>query len=152
MDSGGQPQFNEVLPAFIYNIALILLVLKLSEPLDAYSELEFCDESGITYKERCTSLLSNEEILEHQVRTLQARSCEISDDRKAMVAVIGTHRDEEEKLIEEGQCKETTEEKNKKLWSIMHPGLFSMLILYRKNEIIFPMNMLNPDDNEIGRA
>ena len=37
VDSGGQPQFHEVLPAFIYNTALIVVVLNLSEELSAYS-------------------------------------------------------------------------------------------------------------------
>ena len=99
VDSGGQPRFHEVLPAFIHNITLIFLILKLSEPLDACFEPDFCDESGTTYKAQCTSLLSNEEILEHQVRTLQAKPCELSEDRRVMVAVVGTHRDEKERMI-----------------------------------------------------
>ena len=82
VDSGGQPQFHEVLPAFLHNTALIILVLKLSEPLDAYSEPEFCDEKGVTHKARCTSLLSNEEILEHQVHTLQAKPSGLSEGKE----------------------------------------------------------------------
>ena len=149
VDSGGQPQFHEVLPAFIHNTALIILVLKLSEPLNAYSEPEFCDEKGITYKAKCTSLLNNEEILEHQVCTLHAKSSGLGEDRRAMVVVVGTHRDEEEQMINDGKCKETRAQKNKKLQSILLPWLLTMLIMFRPpNEIIFPVNMLNPDDED----
>ena len=149
VDSGGQPQFHEVLPAFIHNTALIILVLKLSEPLDAYSEPEFCDEKGVTHKARCTSLLNNEEILEHQVCTLQAKPSGLSEDRRAMVAVVGTHRDEEEQMIKEGKCKETRAQKNTKLKNILLPWLLTMLIMFRPpDEIIFPVNMLNPNTED----
>ena len=149
VDSGGQPQFHEVLPAFIHNTALIILVLKLNEPLDAYSQPEFCDHSGVFHMAKCTSLLSNEEILEHQVCTLQAKSSGLSDDKKPMVVVVGTHRDEEERMIKEGKCKETRAQKNKKLKSILLPWLIGMLIMFRPpDEIIFPTNMLNPNDDD----
>ena len=149
VDSGGQPQFHEVLPAFIHNTALIILVLKLSESLNAYSEAEFCDEKGVTHKERCTSLLSNEEILEHQVRTLQAKPSGLSDDRRAKVVVVGTHRDEEEQMIKEGKCKENRAQKNKKLKNILLPCLLAMFLMFcPPEEIIFPVNMLDPNDDD----
>lgn len=53
LDSGGQPQFHEIFPAFIHQTALILLTLKLSETFDAHTEMEFCDKRGVTYKEKC---------------------------------------------------------------------------------------------------
>ena len=41
VDSGGQPQFHEVLPAVIHNTALIVVVLNLNEELSPYSQMEF---------------------------------------------------------------------------------------------------------------
>ena len=148
VDSGGQPQFHEVLPAFIHNTALIVVVLNLSEELSAYSQMEFCDEKGKTHKEECASLLSNEEIMEHQVRTLQAKPSGLSEDRKSMVVAVGTHRDVEEKMAREGTLKETRAQKNEKLCKIFLPWLLHMLILYRPGEVIFPVNMLKPDDDD----
>ena len=149
VDSGGQPQFHEVLPAFIHNTALIVVVLNLSEELSAYSQMEFCDEKGKTHKEECASLLSNEEIMEHQVRTLQAKPSGLSEDRKSMVVAVGTHRDVEERMAREGTLKETRAQKNEKLRKIFLPWLLHMLILYRPpGEVIFPVNMLKPDDDD----
>ena len=149
VDSGGQPQFHEVLPAFIHNTALIVVVLNLSEELSAYSQMEFCDKKGKTHKEECVSLLSNEEIMEHQVRTLQAKPSGLSEDRKSMVVAVGTHRDVEERMAREGTLKETRAQKNEKLRKIFLPWLLHMLILYRPpGEVIFPINMLKPDDDD----
>ena len=149
VDSGGQPQFHEVLPAFIHNTALIVVVLNLSEELSACSQMEFCDEKGKMHKEECASLLSNEEIMEHQVRTLQAKPSGLSEERKSMVVAVGTHRDVEERMAREGTLKETRAQKNEKLRKIFLPWLLHMLILYRPpGEVIFPVNMLKPDDDD----
>ena len=149
IDSGGQPQFHQVLPAFAPNMALIILVLNLSEPLDARSQIEICEKSGETHREECSTLLSTEEIFEHQARTLQhMRPSELNDDSKTKLVVVGTHRDKEEQMIKEGKCKETRAEKNNKLLS-MFSCLLSMLILFRTpNEVIFPINLLNPNDDD----
>ena len=45
-DSGGQPQFLEILPIFIHHISVGLIVLKLNERLDAFPWMEFYDEEG----------------------------------------------------------------------------------------------------------
>ena len=149
LDSGGQPQFHEVFPAFIHQTAIVLLTLKLSETLDACTEMEFCDERGVTYKEKCASLLNNEEILEHQATTLKAMSSGSKGDKRMKFAVMGTHRDIEEQMIKEGTCKETTAQKNRKLHHIFFPLLMGMLILFQPpDKIIFPVNVLNPNDDD----
>ena len=149
LDSGGQPQFHEVFPAFIRQTALVLLTLKLSETLDAHTEMEFCDKDGKTHKEDCAFLLSNEEILEHQATTLKAVSSGPEGDKRMKFAVIGTHKDKEEKMIKEGRCEETTTQKNQKLHHIFLPMLMGMLILFQPpDKIIFPVNVLNPSDDE----
>ena len=149
LDSGGQPQFHEVFPAFIHQTAIVLLTLKLSETLDACTEMEFCDERGVTYKEKCASLLNNEEILEHQATTLKAMSSGSKGDKRMKFAVMGTHRDIEEQMIKEGTCTETTAQKNRKLHHIFFPLLMGMLILFQPpDKIIFPVNVLNPNDDD----
>ena len=149
VDSGGQPQFHEVLPAFIHNTALIILVLKLNESLDASSRGEFCDEEGATYVDTNSAVLNNKEVLEHQIRTIQAKPPALGENRKAMVAVVGTHRDEEERLIKEKVCPETRPQKNKKLRNLFFPLLASLLIMFcPPDEIIFPVNVLNPNEDD----
>ena len=41
IDSGGQPQFHEVLPAFIRNTTVTIFVMKLSESLDEHPMIEY---------------------------------------------------------------------------------------------------------------
>ena len=149
VDSGGQPQFHEVLPAFIHNTTLIILVLKLNESLDACSRAQFCDKEGATYTNISSAIINNQEVLEGQIQTLQAKPSGLSDDRKAMVVVVGTHRDEEEQMINEKAYPETRSQKNKKLKNLFFPLLASLLIMFRPpDEIIFPVNVLNPNEDD----
>ena len=46
IDSGGQPQFLEILPAFICNISLLLLLVKLSERLSDFPTVEYFTRDG----------------------------------------------------------------------------------------------------------
>ena len=46
IDSGGQPQFHEILPAFIRNTTATIFVMKLSEKLDEHPVIEYYNESG----------------------------------------------------------------------------------------------------------
>ena len=140
IDSGGQSQFHEVLPAFIHRTAIIVIVIKLNECLDDRLPIEFCDENGKVYKEEVEYLLSNHEIIEHQARTLQAKQAKLKS--RAKIVVIGTHRDKEEECTTE-----TRTQKNKKLYSMFEQlNLLDQLISYKSPEVIFPVNMLNPND------
>ena len=66
-----------------------------------------------------------------------------------MVAAVGTHQDVEERMAREGTLKETCAQKNEKLRKIFLPWLLHMLILYRPpGKVIFPVNMLKPDDDD----
>ena len=44
LDSGGQPQFHELLPSFVPNLSTILFVLKLSEKLSQHPVIEYYQE------------------------------------------------------------------------------------------------------------
>ena len=46
IDSGGQPQFHEVLPAFIRNTTATIFVMKLSERLDEHPVIKYYDRNG----------------------------------------------------------------------------------------------------------
>ena len=44
-DTGGQPMFHEVLPVFIQNTMLGVLIVKLNEPLDSFPLVKFYTSS-----------------------------------------------------------------------------------------------------------
>ena len=139
LDSGGQPQFHEVLPALSHNICLIMLFLKLNERLDDLCSTAFTDERGQWFHEDCPSLLTNEQMLVQLVHTMMSKPLPQVEGKCPMFMVIGTHLDR----IDECEG-ETLQDKNDAL-----ANLFSDLdeVLIRNgNDIIFPVNALNPDE------
>ena len=61
IDSGGQPQFHEVLPAFIRNTTATIFVMKLSERLDEHPMIEYYDLNGELCGKPYRHALSNEQ-------------------------------------------------------------------------------------------
>ena len=140
-DSGGQPQFHEVVSAFSHNISLVLVFIKLNEPLDALCTNAFTDEEGKWFRERCPSLFTNEQMIMQFVHTMMCKPVAGSDSFHTKFMVIGTHRD----LMHE--CKETLEQKNERLASLLLPVLEENLIM-NGDDIIFAVNAKNPDEND----
>ena len=139
LDSGGQPQFHEFLPAVSHNVCLVLLFLKLNERLDALCCTAFTDEKGKWYMEQCSSLLTNEQMLVQLVHTMMCKPLAHSEGKRTMFMVIGTHRD----LMHE--CDETLEQKNERLASLLLPALEDVLIM-NGNKIIFAVNAKSPNE------
>ena len=138
LDSGGQPQFHEFLPAVSHNVCLVLLFLKLNERLDALCCTAFTDEKGKLYTEQCSFLLTNEQMLVQLVHTMMCKPLAHSEGKHTMFMVTGTHRD----LMHE--CDETLEQKNERLASLLLPTLEDVLIM-NGNNIIFAVNAKCPD-------
>ena len=106
LDSGGQPQFHEVVAAFSHNVSLVLVFIKLNERLDALCTNAFTDEEGKWFTERCPSLLTNEQMVVQFVHTMMCKPVAGSEGMHTRFMVIGTHRD----LMHE--CEETLAQKN----------------------------------------
>lgn len=152
VDSGGQPQFHEVLPAFIRNTSLSLVVFKLSEALGDYPDTEF-----YTAEQECFKLgrfsQTNEEIIQHVAKSIQSHqfsfcpgsSHEIdhASQKQPRFMLVGTFKDEE------CSCPEKLQHKNDKLKRSLRP--FEDILIPRSNKgIIFPVNGLlaGPDDQD----
>ena len=139
LDSGGQPQFHELLPALSHNVCLVLLFVKLNERLDALCCTAFTDKEGKWFLEKCSSLLTNEQMLVQFVHTMMCKPLAQGEGMRTMFMVIGTHRD----LIHE--CDETLAQKNERLVSLLLPALEEVLIM-NGDDIIFDVNAYNPND------
>ena len=139
-DSGGQPQYHELVPAISHNVSLVQIFIKLNERLDALCIHAFTDEEGKWFRERCSSLLTNVQMVLQLVHTMMCKP--LADSNKGirtMFMIIGTHRD----LIH--KCNETLAEKNKRLASLLRPALEEVLIM-NGNDIIFDVNAMSPDE------
>ena len=141
LDSGGQPQFHEVVAAFSHNVSLVLVFIKLNERLDALCTNAFTDEEGKWFSEQCPSLLTNEQMVVQFVHTMMCKPVAGSEGMHTRFMVIGTHRD----LIHE--CEETVAQKNKRLKELLLPVLKENIIK-NGNDIIFAVNAKIPDEND----
>ena len=144
VDTGGQPEFIEIMPSLIHNSNFTLLVLNLAQSLDEYPPIAYY-EDGTAYKWPLPSVLTNRQVIHQYARTLQAkRATHTGTSHPSIFTVIGTHRD-----CVKGKLTETLAAVNKELKSIFLPAMEDELIVYRScNEIIFPVNLLEPDDND----
>ena len=140
IDSGGQPQFLEILPAFIRNISLLLLLVKLSEELSDTPTVEYFSPDGKSYQLGVFPL-SNEQLLLQAAQLSLFHQSQISlphdiiekEQSQTNMTVVGTFADQESK------CKETRSEKNNRLKQLLQP-FQKQLIPRSKSEIIFPVN------------
>ena len=138
IDSGGQPQFLEILPAFIRKIALLLLLVKLSERLSDCPTVEYFNPDGKSY-ELGVFPFSNEQLLLQAAQLSVFHHSEVSlphvevEVSQPNFMVVGTFEDQESK------CKETRSEKNARLKQLLKP-FQKQLIPRSEFEIIFPVN------------
>ena len=132
-DTGGQPMFHEVLPVFVKNTMLGMLIVKLNEPLDSYPLVEYYgrgERIGEPFKSPFTHL----DTLRHCMRVIRS-TCDRNTCPK--IAFVGTHKD----LAYE--CpQESIEVKEKKLRSII-PREIAVNIV-QGDSLLLAINAKNP--------
>ena len=131
VDSGGQPQFQEVLPSFIRKRVACLFVQKLSESFDHYPTVELYSNGKLIHSYR--SPLSNLQSLQCCMRTVQSQS---SESESPLIVFVGTHKDLEHLSVE------TCAEKNKRLLEILPTN--DRHVLFHGQNLIHPLNAKNP--------
>ena len=146
IDSGGQPQFLEVLAAFVRNISLLILLIKLSEELSAPPSVEYFSPDGKSH-ELGVFPLTNEQLLLQAAQLSLFHCSQISlphvETRQSQMktVIVGTFKDQE------NHCKETRGEKNCRLKQLLKP-FQEYLIPRSKSEIIFPVNAKSAGQGE----
>ena len=138
-DSAGQSMFHEVLPMFVSNATYGFLTVKLNESLDSHPEVEYFNE-GVRLGKSFRSPFSHLQISSNCIKVVQS-TCE--KDKRPMLVFIGTHADLEHDCKEEKR-----EDKNQKLLSIIPPQMRDNVIRYNGESLIFPINALNPGDED----
>ena len=142
IDSGGQPQFHEVLPAFIRNTTATIFVMKLSERLNEQPMVEYYDGNGQMCGKPYRHALSNDQMFQCCIQTIHSRPS-TRGGKHSKTLVVGTHRDLE------STCSESRAKKNRKLINLLTPSLRDRLVHYRLgSEVIFPINTITPDEQD----
>ena len=137
-DSGGQPQFLEVISIFIHNISVGIIVIKLNDRLDYSPMMEFYKE-GQSVGEPYKSWYSQEHVVRSFMRALTSQAGEGKDVK---FLFIGTHKDRM------GECNESIEEKNDKLREIVHSFNMEANVIYNGANLIFAINAETPGDED----
>ena len=133
IDSGGQPQFLDLLPAFVQDVSAILFTVNLSESLDHTPMIHFYGQDGKPVGEPYQSLSSHKQVLEQCVRATDIR------DVHPKVFVVGTHRDKE------NDCSEKRKDKDDMVRNIFNPNY---LICKSGTEVILEVNGKTPGEKD----
>ena len=146
VDCGGQPQFHEMLPPFLRRLNTFMFVFKLSEELATKPMVEYYDSTGKAVGTPYQSAQTNEQILQHCLRTLSThRVSSESEGKPPKIVIVGTHRDKE------GECTtESRADKNEKLAALLLPA-FKDEVTYSNlasKEFIFAVNAKHPQPED----
>ena len=140
LDSGGQPQFLDVLPLLFRNESLHIVVMRLTEGLDDKPKVRFYCKGKDVYTLPDHLTLSNREFIERACQMAEAQATSGKSVPKVMV--VGTHKD---KLGINSEAK--LKEINKELTKI-HQKYSRVLIRKSSDEVIFAVNAMAPDGEE----
>ena len=136
IDSGGQPQFHEVLQAFVPNLTILLLAFKLTEELSDAPLIQHQSDQGLLNLGRYA--ITNEEIILRFARMVH------SSNNDVQVALLGTHYD----LYKDG-VHESIKEKNSRLLNIF--SFCKDQLMYHdlsSASLLFPLNGLQAEEGK----
>ena len=141
-DTGGQPQFFELLPRFINCMSVGITIIDLSQNLTDYPIIYFYGEDGKPVGEGVHSNLTNEQFFRLFLQMIVSQSC---GNKNVKVIIVGTHRDVEYMSIESRESKEG------KLQEIIASFQLEKNIIYADemhSRVIFAVNAKTPTDED----
>ena len=133
-DTGGQPMFHEVLPVFIQNTMLGILIVKLNEPLESFPLVEFYAR-GECIGEPFNSPFTHLDTLCHCMRVIRS-TCDHNTCPK--IAFVGTHKD-----LQHECPQESIEKKEIKLRSIIPQEMEDNIIVHGES-LLLAVNVKAP--------
>ena len=144
IDTGGQPEFHEILPALITGPAINLLVFKLTEDLRNRYKIIYRTSAGDS-KPYETSLTHEEVIF----RSLASIAClrqntigwsfdeiPIEDNSEPVAFLIATHRDQ----VDENKVSEVNEQLRAKIENSSHLFDSDLIQFSQSEQVIFPLD------------
>ena len=110
VDTGGQPQFQEILPMFVRSSSVHFLVHRLNESLDDCPQFDY-QVDGVKYSVPEENLVSNKVYLQQSLRTISSCnfSSSVGSTPKPHVAVIGMFKDKCDDHLIDAKQKAVTE-------------------------------------------
>ena len=141
VDTGGQPQFQEILPNFIRS-SINILVHNLSKSLGDCPEFSY-EVDGKKYDVKESMKMSNLSIIEQSVRSICSviRTKEEVMEGVPHIAIVGTFKDK----FQDDDLREKLQQKNQDISTRLHPFISSTpklceCLSFKHNKIIFPVD------------
>ena len=142
LDSGGQPQFTDLLRMFVRGNSIYIIVMKVTESLHEKPTFVYSiDGKPLNAPKEMTT--TNLQIIESFVHSVAATTRDqLGDKNQPAIAIVATHCDQS-RLRRWLGWEETLMEKNEKLLSCLSEFL-DLFIFYDhdSNELIFPVDNL----------
>ena len=115
-DSGGQPEFHNMLSIFVQNTTACIFVFRLHEGLNDCPPVAFYDNTGNPVSSPHHSRLTNRQIFQQFMSTMRSFISKTGGDPPRIV-LLATHRD----LVEEHVLPKLLQERHKQLKAIVFP-------------------------------
>ena len=151
-DCGGQPQFIDLIPAYIQNVSGAAIFVKLNEELGCQPQIAYYSQEGRLCGQPYLSSLTHMQTIQNCLQVMQSRRTVSGEVECPELFFIGTHRDRER------SCKESLESKNAQLVEMLrqHETVNKHLSYYRLSkpeQLIYPVNAKKPKskDREVAR-
>ena len=140
IDTGGQPEYMEVMPCLIHNANLALLVVNLMYGLDEQPALNY-HVKGVAYERKLLSQYTSRQIILKLVSTLK---CKKFSRKVFRILVVATHPD-----CVEGDLAARIDALNKELRNLLLPACKDELILCSSpDKVAFVLNLKKPDSDD----
>jgi hypothetical protein len=153
-DSGGQPQYHELLPLFMRRISSALCVIRLPDKLNEIQSVEYFKDGKQIGAAQCSQFTSLDTV-KCLVNTIQSYA---NQDNPPKIILVGTHLDKLEEQSKHdtersmADSHETLEEKDRKLIEILERDFSDQLVYYsessKEKRLLFTLNTLNPGEHE----
>ena len=142
IDSGGQPQFHELLPTFVHHVSAAALFVKLNEGLDSYPLIQYYNQEGVLCGLPYRSSSTHLQTLLKCLQPMQSRNDTDNTAHCPKLFFIGTHRDLEDKS-------EPLESKNAQLLDLLRQQkiFHENLVCYtmgNPDQLLYPLNAQFP--------
>ena len=112
VDSGGQPQFHDIVSIFIPELSGLISVFKLNEYLGIHGEVAFYEEGMLT-NDPYESHYTNEQVIRHDLQVIQSEATRCGIEEMPNLAFVGTFLDLKD------SCPESPDEKDERLHAII---------------------------------
>ena len=112
VDSGGQPQFHDIVSIFIPELSGLISVFKLNEYLGVHGEVAFYEEGMLT-NDPYESHYTNEQVIRHDLQVIQSEATRCGIEEMPNLAFVGTFLDLK------NSCPESPDEKDERLHAII---------------------------------